>query len=108
MKSLDSIMPMALQYFAENTQGDGSSSTTTSTSDGGNDNSTNENQTDPNSSDNTGGDDSDDDDSNTAIIEKLKGRIGKEQGKKNELQVQLNQARAELEKLRKGDKQNTC
>lgn len=103
MKSLDSIMPMALQYFAENTQGDGSSSTTTSTSDGGNDNSTNENQTDPNSSDNTGGDDSDDDDSNTAIIEKLKGRIGKEQGKKNELQVQLNQARAELEKLRKGD-----
>lgn len=42
------------------------------------------------------------DDKNDAIIKKLKGRIGKEQGQKNVLQEQLNKAQAELEKLRKG------
>ncbi|MFC6275613.1 DUF4355 domain-containing protein [Levilactobacillus tangyuanensis] len=44
----------------------------------------------------------DDDDKNEAIIEKLKGRIGQEQGKKNALQEQLDKAQSELEKLRKG------
>jgi len=54
--------------------------------------------------DSNGGNDSEqsDDDKNDAIIEKLKGRIGQEQGKKNALQEQLEKAQSELEKLRKG------
>ena len=87
---------MNLQYFAEPDtkpkapNPEDKSTSTSQSGDGGN----------PDDSEKPDG--SDDDTKNEAIIEKLKGRIGKEQGQKNALQEQLNKAQAELEKLRKG------
>ncbi|WP_268914016.1 DUF4355 domain-containing protein [Lentilactobacillus sp. SPB1-3] len=96
MKRFDNLMPMQLQYFAENDQG----------TDDANDN-VNEpldNAGSENNSDDAKDDDDheENDDDPSKVIEKLQGRIGKEQGKKNELQQQLDKAQAELKKLRGG------
>ena len=94
------ILPTNLQYFADPNSGQDDVSTQTD--------SENATEQSEHSDSEPGGEDnfehSDSDDKNDAIIEKLKGRIGKEQGQKNALQEQLNKAQAELEKLRDGKK----
>lgn len=89
MEKLSNLLPMQLQYFAEGELGSGE-------------------QIDPKDIDTTS--ESDDPNNQTKgpedtakIIEKLQGRIGKEQNKKNELQEQLEKAQAELKKLKTDD-----
>ncbi|KRL16490.1 hypothetical protein FD38_GL001342 [Levilactobacillus zymae DSM 19395] len=104
MKNLETIMPMNLQYFAEDdiqNNGDQANDEIDHTGDESNTNNSNGNDDSSSSDDEKP---NSDDNSNDAVIKKLKGRIGKEQSRKNELQAQLDQAQAELEKLRGGDK----
>lgn len=90
------ILPMNLQYFAEpdsdtdseNSNNDGADSQEASDSEDSSDRNNEESEN------------SDEGGKTDAIIEKLNGRIGKKQGKKNELQEQLEKAQTELEKLR--------
>ncbi|GAK47717.1 minor structural protein 2 [Secundilactobacillus oryzae JCM 18671] len=100
MKLYSNALPMLLQYFAEQTNSNDGSPTdpnlnNASGSEGGEGNGTQAGSTNSN-------DDLTDD--NQAIIEKLKGRIGQEQGKKNELQEKLDRANTEIEKLKNGGK----
>lgn len=106
MKRFNGLMPMQLQFFAENdsTNGDASNDNeanangdqSVETTTEANNNDAQDVQTDPND---VGSD-------NDKIIEKLQSRIGKEQSKKNELQQQLEQAQSELKKLRSGGKED--
>lgn len=98
-------LPMNLQYFADpdpDTDPDNSNNEEVDSQDTPDlEDSLGENDDEPENPDEDGKTD--------AIIEKLKSRIGKEQGKKNELQEQLEKAQTELEKLRgkKSDKPTT-
>lgn len=92
---------MQLQFFAEGDPNGGSGALNGGEADltqpAGSDSQNNEGDS---SSKETNADDEAD---TTKVIEKLQSRIGKEQGKKNELQQQLEQAQAELKKLKSGD-----
>ncbi|KJW12859.1 capsid assembly scaffolding protein Gp46 family protein [Levilactobacillus spicheri] len=104
MKSLETIMPMNLQYFAEDENQPSGDQADENVESGGDEGSDDAESSESESSEGSDDEGSDEDNPNDAIIEKLKGRIGKEQSRKNELQTQLDQARAELDKLRKGNK----
>lgn len=104
MKSLETIMPMNLQYFAEDENQPSDNQDNENVSSGGDEGTDNEERSESEDTEESDDNPSDEDNPNDTIIEKLKGRIGKEQGRKNELQTQLDQARAELEKLRNGGK----
>lgn len=102
MKRFSNLMPMQLQFFAEDNPNGGSPSGPALD----NPNDANDDKL-LNADDNSdyGNNEEDENDAKNAnIIEKLQGRIGKEQSKKNELQQQLEQAQAELTKLKSGDK----
>lgn len=104
MKNLETIMPMNLQYFAEDEEQDNDNQASDAASHTGDESDTNNSSEHDDSGNSDDGNSDSDDNSNDAIIKKLKGRIGKEQSRKNELQAQLDQAQAELEKLRGGNK----
>ncbi|PBQ23847.1 hypothetical protein CNR29_07385 [Levilactobacillus brevis] len=104
MKRFNGLMPMQLQFFAENdsTNGDASNDNEANA----NDDQSTETITEATEKQDIRTDPNDAGSDNDKVIEKLQSRIGKEQSKKNELQQQLEQAQSELKKLRSGDKED--